>query len=71
MYNNPCPCRHCVPPKRNAECHSKCKDYKEWSIECQKFNAKVREINRAENDCFPHYFKRRRRRRKYGNNKTE
>lgn len=28
MNNNPC--YGCTPPKRNADCHSKCKEYTEW-----------------------------------------
>lgn len=28
--NTDCPCKKCVPPKRNAKCHSCCKEYKEW-----------------------------------------
>lgn len=26
----PNPCTHCVPPKRNAECHAKCEAYLKW-----------------------------------------
>lgn len=26
------PCTYCVPPKRNATCHSTCKDYKKFSF---------------------------------------
>lgn len=28
-----CPCKGCVPPKRNSTCHSECKDYKDWKNE--------------------------------------
>lgn len=24
------PCRGCVPPDRNADCHAKCEKYLEW-----------------------------------------
>lgn len=24
------PCHGCNPPKRNPQCHSSCKDYKDW-----------------------------------------
>jgi hypothetical protein len=27
------PCYGCQPPKRNAECHSTCKEYTDWRIE--------------------------------------
>jgi hypothetical protein len=48
-----CPCKGCVPPKRNAECHSNCKEYKDWVIECQEDLVKIKEIQRVEDDCFP------------------
>lgn len=28
-----CPCEYCKPPKRNAECHAKCKEYLDWEKE--------------------------------------
>lgn len=42
MQLNECPCKNCVPPKRNADCHGKCPEYKEWSALLQQHNDKVR-----------------------------
>lgn len=25
-----CPCKGCVPPRRNGICHDICEDYKKW-----------------------------------------
>lgn len=30
IYSDNNPCRHCLPPKRHAECHSNCAEYKAW-----------------------------------------
>lgn len=43
-----CPCKGCVPPKRNAECHSICPEYKEWSAAEQIKKAKIRELREEE-----------------------
>jgi len=37
--DNPCP-PDC--PRRNAECHAKCKDYKDWRAELDRKNAERR-----------------------------
>lgn len=29
--NDECPCRYCVPPKRNATCHTDCPEYRKWN----------------------------------------
>lgn len=31
MSNKVCPCKGCVPPKRNPGCHGKCPEYKAWN----------------------------------------
>ena len=51
--SNACPCKGCVPPKRTPDCHSICPDYKKWDAERKETLAKIREINHAEDDCFP------------------
>jgi hypothetical protein len=56
----PCPCKDCVAPKRHPGCHSACKDYIDWNAEHQQKLTKIREINRAENDCFPNRYRKRR-----------
>lgn len=33
-----CPCRGCVPPKRNPSCHTSCKEYKDWKESLPKHN---------------------------------
>lgn len=38
-YQNDCPCRLCVPPKRSITCHTECEDYKKFA----KDNAAMRE----------------------------
>ena len=50
MNVNDCPCKGCVPPKRNAECHSKCPEYIEWNTLHQQELEKIRAANDAEND---------------------
>lgn len=42
-----CPCRCCVPPKRNAVCHTKCPEYKEW---CTKHDEENALINSKKNE---------------------
>lgn len=37
-----CPCKGCVPPKRNPTCHSGCPDYKEWRAEKDNENEKIK-----------------------------
>lgn len=37
-----CPCRPCVPPKRNSTCHSECKEYKDWKTEHDQYVAETR-----------------------------
>ena len=48
MANKECPCRYCVPPKRNAECHSTCPEYKEWNDERLSYKAKISEARHSE-----------------------
>lgn len=31
MSNKNCPCRECVPPKREIGCHGKCPEYITWN----------------------------------------
>lgn len=67
-----CPCRYCVPPKRNADCHSYCPEYKEWNAEHQEELAKIRELNRANDDCFPNKLRNYKKRRPaYGYHKDD
>jgi hypothetical protein len=49
MSNNKCPCLGCVPPKRNADCHSNCQEYKDWSIAQQQRNQEIRKAKEEEN----------------------
>lgn len=51
MRPNPCK-PDC--PKRNAECHSLCPDYKEWRVEKDADNEKINKIKRAERDYVGH-----------------
>lgn len=46
----------CKPdcPKRNAECHSNCPDYKKWRVEKDADNEKINKIKRAERDYVGH-----------------
>jgi hypothetical protein len=53
MANEDCPCKYCVAPKRHPGCHADCDEYKKWDIKHQQELVKIREKNRAENDCFP------------------
>ena len=64
MQVNECPCKGCVPPKRNAECHSICPEYKEWKAAETQKNEKIREIREAENAFEASIIKRYRGRRK-------
>lgn len=48
-----CPCRYCVPPKRYAGCHPRCKEYQDWNKEHQEELAKIRAIHKEQDDCFP------------------
>lgn len=48
-----CPCKYCVPPKRCSDCHSYCPDYKDWTDDHNKDLEKIREMRKAEDDCFP------------------
>lgn len=38
-----CPCKGCVPPKRNEYCHSNCEEYLEYS---KKVEAEKEEIQK-------------------------
>ena len=46
----------CIPecPKRNAECHSLCSEYKEWRAEKDKENELKEKIKRGERDYYGH-----------------
>ena len=46
----------CQPdcPKRNAECHSVCPDYKEWRTEKDADNEKINKNKKAERDYWGH-----------------
>ena len=39
--NEECPCRYCVPPKRNITCHTECPEYKGWCIKHDEKNALI------------------------------
>lgn len=43
-----CPCKGCVPPKRNATCHFECKEYIEWKKESDENNKRIREDKERE-----------------------
>ena len=49
----PCPCNGCVPPRRNADCHTYCPDYKKWNDKHLQELAMIREMRREYSDCFP------------------
>ena len=57
MIEEICPCKDCVPPIRHAGCHGECPAYKKWNEAHRQNLAKIREIYRAEDDCFPNRFR--------------
>ena len=44
-----CPCKGCVPPKRNEMCHSTCNEYKEWKDFTDKRKEELKSIKESEN----------------------
>ena len=49
----PSPCKPDCP-KRNAECHSLCPEYKEWRADKDKDNEAINKIKKAERDYVGH-----------------
>ena len=49
----PSPCKPDCP-KRNAECHSLCPEYKEWRAERDNFNEQKNKIKKSERDYYAH-----------------
>lgn len=41
-----CPCKGCVPPDRNKDCHTYCEKYTEWKKESDK----IRDNRRKDRD---------------------
>lgn len=37
-----CPCKGCLPPKRNTTCHDTCQAYQEWVGNCHNVTKEVR-----------------------------
>ena len=52
MSNHICPCKECVPPKRNADCHSYCKEYTDWKTMHEAKNAKIKEAKQEYEEFF-------------------
>lgn len=51
-YTDNCPCKGCVPPKRNAECHSNCKDFKIWDQEHRQKLESIRKDKESQDACY-------------------
>ena len=50
MPKNPC---HGYCPKRNAECHSNCKEYSDYRAECDEEREKRKQLSMATPDPTP------------------
>lgn len=50
MFDEICPCIHCVPPERSATCHSKCEKYIKWANARKEYNDLVTIQRHAEMD---------------------
>ena len=61
MSSQTCPCLGCVPPKRNASCHSSCSEYIDWKTKHDAKTAKIKEAKQEYDDFFISKLKRMRR----------
>lgn len=48
MKVDECPCRYCVPPKRNSTCHAVCGDYLKWNKKHQERLEMIRENKKVD-----------------------
>lgn len=58
------PCRHCMPPKRSAACHSDCPEYLAWKAAAKESKAKY-EDNKGIERALDGIEKERRKRHRY------
>lgn len=50
MFEDICPCKDCVPPKRTPTCHPECKEYNDWIKARREFKEYIEVQRQAEKD---------------------